>query len=457
MSTVPVILAAGKGIRMCSSVPKVLHTLGDRPLVEYAIELGQKVGDKPALVVIGHGAEAVRELVGERARVVLQAEQLGTGHALLQAEAELRGNADRVLVWAADMPLLSANTLETVVAQQRENDGPISLLTAVSAHQRGFGRLVRADDGSVLAVVEQADATEEQRSICDLNVGVYCFDTAWLWPELSRLQPSASGEYYLTDLVAAAVAQGLSVADIAVDDPVEIIGINTRVHLSEAETALRERINRVLMDQGVTMLDPANTYIAASVQIGADTIVLPNTHLQGDTRVGSGCTIGPNSLVRDSVISDGCRVECSVLEEATLEEDVDVGPFGHLRSGTHLARGVHVGNFGEVKNSYLGAQVKMGHFCYVGDAIVGARTNIGAGTVTCNYGMDKKKHRTEIGEDVFIGSDTMMVAPLTIGARARTGAGSVVTKDVPADSVAVGVPARVITRVSAPGGPDEDG
>jgi bifunctional UDP-N-acetylglucosamine pyrophosphorylase/glucosamine-1-phosphate N-acetyltransferase len=211
------------------------------------------------------------------------------------------------------------------------------------------------------------------------------------------------------------------------------------------------------MDQGVTVLDPANTYIAASVQIGADTIVLPNTHLQGNTRIGSGCTIGPNSVVRDSVISDGCRVECSVLEEATLEEDVDVGPFGHLRSGTHLARGVHVGNFGEVKNSYLGAQVKMGHFCYVGDATVGARTNIGAGTVTCNYGMDKKKHRTEIGEDVFIGSDTMMVAPLTIGARARTGAGSVVTKDVPADSMAVGVPARVITRESAPGGPEEDG
>ncbi|MBU36978.1 MAG: UDP-N-acetylglucosamine diphosphorylase/glucosamine-1-phosphate N-acetyltransferase [Anaerolineaceae bacterium] len=340
-----------------------------------------------------------------------------------------------------------------MVARQRENDGPISIVTAVAEHQRGFGRVLRAEDGSVQAVVEQADATAEQRSIRELNVGVYCFDSAWMWDELSRLQPSTSGEYYLTDLIGVAVAQGLEVGAIAVEDRAEIIGINTRVHLAEAEAALRERINRGWMECGVTLLDPANTYIAASVQIGADTTVLPNTHLQGATSVGSGCSIGPNSVVRDSAIGDRCRVECSVLEQATLEEDVDVGPFGRLRAGAHLARGVHVGNFGEVKNSYLGPQVKMGHFSYVGDATVGARTNIGAGTVTCNYGMDRKKHRTEIGEDVFIGSDTMMVAPVSIGARARTGAGSVVTRDVPADSTAVGVPARVIARRST----DDDG
>ncbi|HJL69393.1 MAG TPA: bifunctional UDP-N-acetylglucosamine diphosphorylase/glucosamine-1-phosphate N-acetyltransferase GlmU, partial [Anaerolineales bacterium] len=371
MSTVPVILAAGKGVRMRSNLPKALHALGGRPLIEYALELGQEVGDQPVLVVIGHGAEALRELVGERARVAVQAEQLGTGHALLQAAVELRGNVDRVLVWAADMPLLSAATLEAVVARQRENDGPISIVTAVAKQQRGFGRVLRAEDGSVQAVVEQADATAEQRSIRELNVGVYCFDSAWMWDELSRLQPSTSGEYYLTDLIGVAVAQGLEVGAIAVEDRAEIIGINTRVHLAEAEAALRERINRGWMECGVTLLDPANTYIAASVQIGADTTVLPNTHLQGATSVGSGCSIGPNSVVRDSAIGDRCRVECSVLEQATLEEDVDVGPFGRLRAGAHLARGVHVGNFGEVKNSYLGPQVKMGHFSYVGDATVG--------------------------------------------------------------------------------------
>ncbi len=457
MSTVPVILAAGKGVRMRSSVPKVLHTVAGVPLIEYALELGQEVGDELALVVTGHGTEAVRELVGDRARVVLQAEQLGTGHALLQAAVELRGTADRVLVWAADMPLLSAGTLEAVIARQRENDGPLSIVTAVSGQQRGFGLVLRAEDGSVQAVVEQADATEGQRSIRELNVGVYCFDAVWLWEELAQLEPSNTGEYYLTDLVAVAVSQGRSVGAIAVDNAVEIIGVNTRVHLAEVETAFRERTNHSWMEQGVTMLDPANTYVATSVRIGSDTILLPNTHLQGETTVGSGCTIGPNSVVRDSVIADGCRVECSVLEETTLEENVDVGPFGHLRAGTHLARGVHVGNFGEVKNAYLGPQVKMGHFCYVGDATVGARTNIGAGAVTCNYGMDKKKHRTDIGEDVFIGSDTMIVAPVRIGARARTGAGSVVTKDVPADSTAVGVPARIITRGSAPLDPDDNG
>lgn len=456
MSTVPVILAAGKGVRMCSSLPKVLHTVAGKTLVEYAVDLGRTVGDESPLVVIGHGAEAVRKVVGDTARVVMQADQKGTGHALMQAEAVLHGNADRVLVWAADMPLLSAKTLEAVVARQLENDGPISLVTAVSDQKRGFGRLLRADDGTLQAVVEQVDANEHQLSISDLNVGVYCFDAAWLWPELSKLQVSASGEYYLTDLVAAAVAQGCSVRDIVVDDPVEIIGINTRVHLAEAEAVLRERINHGWMNKGVTVLDPDNTYIASSVRIGSDTIVLPNTYLYGETRVGSSCTIGPNSVVRDSVIADGCRVECSVLEKATLEEGVDVGPFGHLREGSYLARGVHVGNFGEVKNSYLGPQVKMGHFSYVGDAKVGARTNIGAGTITCNYGADKNKHRTVIGEDVFIGSDTMMVAPICIGARSRTGAGSVVTKDVPADSTAVGVPARIIKRGSAEGNQDDD-
>ena len=440
---------------MCSSMPKVLHSLAGRPLIEYALELGQIISEEPALVVVGHGAEAVRKLVAGRARLILQADQLGTGHALLQAVAELQDNVDQVLVWAADMPLLSATTLEAVVTKHREHDGPISIVTAVSSQQRGFGRLIRSDDGTVQAVVEQTDATEEQQAIREVNMGVYCFDVAWLWEELSRLQPSASGEYYLTDLVETAVNQGRSVGAVVVDDPVEIIGVNTRVHLAEAEIALRARINHGWMEQGVTILDPANTYIAASVRIGTDTIVMPNTHLQGETSVGSGCTIGPNSIVRDSVIADRCRVEYSVLEEATLEDDVGVGPFGHLRAGAHLAQGVHVGNFGEVKNAYLGPDVKMGHFCYVGDATVGARTNIGAGTVTCNYGMDKTKHRTEIGEDVFIGSDTMMVAPVCIGARARTGAGSVVTKDVPAESTAVGVPARVINRGVRRGGSED--
>ncbi|MBO36392.1 MAG: UDP-N-acetylglucosamine diphosphorylase/glucosamine-1-phosphate N-acetyltransferase [Anaerolineaceae bacterium] len=446
MKTASVILAAGKGARMRSNIPKVLHTLGGRPLMEYALDLGFDICNKPPIVVVGFESEKVQECIGNRAKIVLQEPQLGTGHALHQTAGVLRGQADMIVVWAADMPLLSKETLQSVVNCQIENEGPISIVTAISNNDRGFGKVIRSELGEVQAIVEKSDATAEQLSINELNVGVYCFRSLWLWDELSALKPSANGEYYLTDLIKSASSQDEKIGVVTTNAVDEIIGINTRVHLAEAETALRTRINNRWMERGVTLIDPANTYIDSNVEIGLDTIVLPNTHLQGNTVVGSECTIGPNSTIRHSVINDRCKIESSVVEHATLGNDVDVGPFGHLRAGAHLDNGVHVGNFGEVKNSYLGPDVKMGHFSYVGDATIGARTNIGAGAITCNYGMDKNKHRTEIGEDVFIGSDTMLVAPLHIGSRVRTGAGSVVTKDLPDDSLAVGVPARIISR-----------
>ena len=446
IKTASVILAAGKGARMRSNIPKVLHTLGGRPLMEYALDLGFDICNKPPIVVVGFESEKVQECIGNRAKIVFQEPQLGTGHALHQTAGVLRGQADMIVVWAADMPLLSKETLQSVVNCQIENEGPISIVTAISNNDRGFGKVIRSELGEVQAIVEKSDATAEQLSINELNVGVYCFRSLWLWDELSALKPSANGEYYLTDLIKSASSQDEKIGVVTTNAVDEIIGINTRVHLAEAETALRTRINNRWMERGVTLIDPANTYIDSNVEIGLDTIVLPNTHLQGNTVVGSECTIGPNSTIRHSVINDRCKIESSVVEHATLGNDVDVGPFGHLRAGAHLDNGVHVGNFGEVKNSYLGPDVKMGHFSYVGDATIGARTNIGAGAITCNYGMDKNKHRTEIGEDVFIGSDTMLVAPLHIGSRVRTGAGSVVTKDLPDDSLAVGVPARIISR-----------
>ncbi len=446
IKTASVILAAGKGTRMCSNIPKVLHTLAGRPLMEYALDLGLDICSMPPIVVVGFESEKVQECIGDRAKVVYQESQLGTGHALNQTAGVLRGQADMIVVWAADMPLLSNETLQSVVNCQIENEGPISIVTTVSNDDRGFGKVIRSEFGEVQAIVEKSDATAEQLSINELNVGVYCFRSLWLWDELSALKPSANGEYYLTDLIKSAYSQDEKIGVVTTNAVDEIIGINTRVHLAEAETALRTRINNRWMERGVTLIDPANTYIDSNVEIGLDTIVLPNTHLQGNTVVGSECTIGPNSTIRNSVINDRCKIESSVVEHATLGNDVDVGPFGHLRAGAHLDDGVHVGNFGEVKNSYLGPDVKMGHFSYVGDATIGARTNIGAGAITCNYGMDKNKHRTEIGEDVFIGSDTMLVAPLHIGSRVRTGAGSVVTKDLPDDSLAVGVPARIISR-----------
>ena len=347
-------------------------------------------------------------------------------------------------------------TLHAVLAAQQANRGPLTILTATADDARGFGRVLRNPKRRVRAVVEEAHATRRQLALRELNAGVYCARADWLWKELARLPASPKGEYYLTDLVGVAVAQRRNVASVQLGATEELIGINTRVHLAEAETALRLRINQQWMAAGVHLLDPASTYIEPGVQLAAECVILPNTHLCGTTSVGAHSTIGPNSILRDSVVGANCRIECSVIESAVVEEDVRIGPFAHLRPGAHLARGVHMGNFGEVKNSYLGPEVKMGHFSYIGDAQIGARTNIGAGTITCNFGMDQKKHRTVVGDDAYIGSDTLLVAPVTVGERGRTGAGSVVTHDVPADALAVGVPARVIKRTPSEAKPAGD-
>jgi bifunctional UDP-N-acetylglucosamine pyrophosphorylase/glucosamine-1-phosphate N-acetyltransferase len=306
----------------------------------------------------------------------------------------------------------------------------------------GFGRILRDEGGHVLGIVEENDASPEQLAIKELNCGIYCFGAAWLWEYVPRLTQSPKGEYYLTDLVHMAVAEGRAVEAIVADDPLETLGVNDRLHLARVEGVVRQVIREALMCSGVTIIDPAATYIDAGVEVGQDTIIYPNTHLLGNTRIGMNSLIGPNTIVRNSSIGDGCHLEASVIEDAIVENEVSVGPFAHLRKGAHLAEGVHMGNFGEVKNSYLGPGVKMGHFSYVGDATVGADVNIGAGTITCNYD-GVKKHPTVIEEGAFIGSDAMLVAPVRIGARARIGAGAVVTHDVPPDSIAYGVPARV--------------
>ena len=295
--------------------------------------------------------------------------------------------------------------------------------------------------------MEEYVATPEQKTIKELNVGAYCFSADWLWDALARIPKNPKkGEYYLTDAIELAVQDGLPVRALVHDNLLETIGINTRVHLAEAEAAMRQRINRDLMLAGVSMPDPASTYIDAGVRIGKDTVVLPNTYIQGQSTIGEHCEIGPNAHIRNSQIGNGCKVFMSVMEGAQLEDDVDIGPFARLRKGAHLMRHVHMGNFGEIKDSILGPGVKMGHFSYIGNATIGANTNIGAGTITCNYD-GEKKHPTEIGEGAFIGSDTMLVAPLKIGKRSRTGAGAVVTKDVPDDTLAVGMPARAIRKL----------
>jgi len=447
MKVTAVLLAAGQGTRMKSSLPKVLHPLCGKPMLWHVLEALKHAASERPVVVIGHGAEDVKKYLGDSADCVLQEPQLGTGHAALQAESLLKGKTDYVIVTYADMPLLRGETFKRLVETQRLNSGPFSLLTVIADDPRGFGRIMRKADGTVEAIVEEYVATPEQQKIKELNVGAYCFKADWLWDALHRIPKNPKkGEYYLTDIVELAVKDNLPVQAVLHDDFIETIGINTRVHLSEAEAAMRTRINREHMLNGVSMMDPASTYIETGVRIGRDTVVMPNTHIHGNTEIGEGNMIGPNTIIRDSRIGNRCKVLSSVMEGATLEDDVDVGPFARLRKGAHLKSHVHMGNFGEVKDSTLHEGVKMGHFSYIGNATIGANTNIGAGTITCNYD-GERKHPTEIGEDVFIGSDTMLVAPLKLGDGARTGAGAVVTKNVPEDTLVVGMPARAIRKL----------
>ena len=448
MNLAVVILAAGQGTRMKSSRPKVLHRLGGQPLVEYALAAAQSLTDQRPVLVIGHGADAVRAALGERVTYVAQAEQLGTGHAVQQAAPLLKGRSDYVVVTYSDMPLIRVESLHALAETQARHLGPLTMLTVMASHPSDFGRVVRDETGKVLAIVEVAQATPEQKRITELNPGAYCFKADWLWATLPRLPLSPKGEYYLTDLIGLAVAEGGDVATVVSEDEAEAIGINTRAQLAEAEAALRQRVNERWMAEGVTLIDPATTYIEPSAQLGRDTVVMPNTHIQGRSLIGEDCVIGPNTILRDTTIGDRCQVECSVLEGAFLADEVTMGPFARLRPGARLERGVRMGNFGEVKNSTLGPGTHMGHFSYVGDATIGEHVNIGAGTITCNYD-GVKKSRTVIEDHAFIGSDTMLVAPVTVGAHARTGAGAVVTKDVPPDSLAVGMPARVIRMMKA--------
>jgi bifunctional UDP-N-acetylglucosamine pyrophosphorylase / glucosamine-1-phosphate N-acetyltransferase len=446
MNTAAVILAAGQGTRMKSALPKVLHPILGKPMLWYAIQAARAATGADPVLVVGYGAQAVQAAIGDQARYALQEQQLGTGHAVLQAAEMLRGTAEQVLVITGDMPLMQADTLARLVQAQASHPGPLTMSSVISADSHGFGRVVRGTDSTVQAIVEEAQASPEQLAIQELNASAYCFQAEWLWETLPHIPISPKGEYYLTDIVGIAVAEGLPVQALVMDDLQEFTGINTRIHLAEATAILHRRINAAWMLSGVTMVDPEAVYIEPGVQIGQDTLIWPGTYLRGETRIGASCELGPNAIITDSTVGDRSKVLASVLTKAVVEEDVDIGPFGHLRKGAHLAQGVHMGNFGEIKNSYLGPGTKMGHFSYIGDAQIEAEVNIGAGTITCNYD-GKRKHATEIGAGAFIGSDTMLVAPVRIGKNARTGAGSVVTKNVPDDALAVGVPARVVRKV----------
>ncbi len=440
-----IILAAGQGTRMRSATPKILHKVCGVPMIQYAIDAVKTHCSTTPVVVVGHGAEKVVEVLGDSVRTTAQEQQLGTAHAVLQAKPILEPETGFVLVTYGDMPLLSSEPLALLIEAQRQNKGPFSILTVMHDNPRGFGRIVRSADGNVLRIVEEAQASPEELKIQELNVGAYCFDNQWLWTNLEKIQVSPKGEYYLTDVVELAVQQGLPVRAVVMSNFNETIGVNNRVHLSEAESWMREKINRSHQLQGVTLVDPSSTYIDAKVMIGRDTIIMPNTFLRGQTIIGEGCQIGPGCVMTDTKVGDHCEIIYAVTDGATVEDHVEIGPFARLRKGAYLSSHVHMGNFGEVKDTFLGEGVKMGHFSYIGNAEIGSETNIGAGTITCNYD-GKRKHKTKVGKDVFIGSDTMLVAPVTLGDGARTGAGAVVTRDVEENSLVVGVPAKPIRK-----------
>jgi bifunctional UDP-N-acetylglucosamine pyrophosphorylase/glucosamine-1-phosphate N-acetyltransferase len=443
---IAVVLAAGLGQRMKSHRPKVLHTLAGQPLVRYVVDVAREAGVPRCVVVVGHGESEVRSALGETASYVLQTEQLGTGHALAQVESEAR-HADHLLVLNGDVPLLTAQTLSRLMCSHLERDADLTFLTACATDAENYGVVLRDERGSVVGIEEAADREVKTSEQAEINAGIYCFRGAWVWPRLAAIPRAPNGEYYLTDLMGMAVREGATLLAVPADDAGEAQGINDRVQLAEAERRMQERIRRRHMLAGVTLLDPTTTYIDAGVTIGQDAVIYPNTMLEGATSIGPDCRIGPNSIVRDSAIGARCTIIASVVEGATLEEDADVGPHSHLRPGAYLCQGVHVGNFVEVKNARVGANTKMGHFSYIGDAEVGANVNIGAGTITCNFD-GVRKHRTIIADGAFIGSDTMLVAPVTVGEGASTGAGSVVNHDVPPGSIAVGAPARIQRRAA---------
>jgi len=441
-----IILAAGLGKRMRSKKAKALHTIAGRPMLLHVLAAVREAfashdTNASHVAVVGHGAEQVEAALDGSVRCVRQAEQLGTGNAVAQAESVAKASL-HVLVLNADLPLISPDTIAGLITRHLEENADLTFLTAVVADARGQGRIRRDAAGRVTGIVEEAEADSAALAGSEVNVGIYCFRGEWLWPRLSRIERSAAGEYYVTDLVGIAVNDGTTLVAVPVDDAVEALGINDRTQLAQAEAVMRERICRRHMLAGVTIVDPATTYIDADVTIGMDTTLHPSTSLLGRTSIGEDCEIGPDCRIADSTLGDRCRVVSSAVEDSTLEDGVSVGPYSHLRGGAHICSGAHIGNYAEVKNSRIGRNTKMGHFSYVGDAQVGDDVNIGAGTITCNFD-GARKHRTVIGDGAFIGSDTMLIAPVEVGAGARTGAGSVINHDVPPNALAVGVPARI--------------
>jgi len=433
-----IILAAGLGTRMRSSLPKALHPLAGKPLIRHVLDAAAPLGAGATVVVLGHQADRVREAMdGYAVTVVHQAEQLGTGHAVRQASAQIEAADGPVVVLCADSPLLTAGTLISLVEANSRARAAVTVMTARVDDPTGYGRVLRGRSG-VQRIVEEKDATAAQKKVREVNTGIYCFEKKFLLAALGGIgNRNAQGEYYLPDTIGLARKKKLKVAAVLCGDPDEVMGINSRFDLSQAEMVLQARTNLRWMLDGVTMLDPATVFIGADAAIGRDTVLYPNVRLEGRTTLGEGCTVCPGSRITDSVLGRGVTVkDACVIESSTIADKASVGPFAHLRPGTVLSEGARIGNFVETKKTVIGERSKANHLAYLGDATIGKDVNIGAGVITCNYD-GFKKHQTIIEDGVFVGSDAQLVAPVRVGKDALVAAGATITRDVPPGALAI--------------------
>ncbi len=438
MKPTVVILAAGLGTRMKSVLAKALHPIADRPLVQYVLEAAAGVEPGKIVLVLGHQADKVRSVVGEfRLEIVLQAEQLGTGHAVQQAAETISKGAGPVLILCADTPLVTTKTLKDVIELHQKSRAAITFITTTLDEPFGYGRVVRGKTG-VMRVVEEKDASAAQRKIREVNAGIYCFDRNFLLSVLTLLGKSnAQKEYYLPDTIELAKRKKLRVSAFICEDPHEVMGVNSRYDLSRAEAIMKRRINRQWMIEGVTMIDPETVFVGSKVRLGSDVVLYPNVRIEGKTRIGAACVVYPGSRIVDSEIADNVMIkDCSVIEESSIAAGAVVGPFAHLRPGSVIGARAKIGNFVEVKKSTIGEGSKASHLSYIGDTTVGRDVNIGAGVIICNYD-GYTKHPTVIEDNVFVGSDSQLVAPVKIGRGSLIAAGSTITRDVPADSLAI--------------------
>ncbi len=444
-----IILAAGLGTRMKSATIKILHHAAGRPIIDYVLDLAAEVSGRNPIVVVGHQREAVQQAIGDRARFAVQEQQLGTGHAVMQAAQLLESEhtpGGTVLILSGDVPLTRRETLQSLVEQHRREANALTLLSMKLDQPAMYGRIVRDADGTVMRIVEAKDASDAEKAIQEVNAGIYVFDSADLLANLRQLSTdNTQGEYYLTDLIGMIRNAGKRVGAVVAADPVEALGVNSRGELAIVEAEIQKRVVQKLMTEGVTFRNPTTVVVDSTVSIGADSVVYPFVTIEGTTRIGERCVIEPGAHLINVTIGNDVHVKTgTVAEESTIADSSVVGPYAHLRPGTKLGEHVKVGNFVETKKAVFGAGAKASHLSYIGDAEIGADVNIGAGTITCNYD-GVNKHKTVLEDGVFIGSDTQLVAPVRIGRGAYVGAGSTITMDVPADALALSrVPQKIV-------------